>query len=359
MVYERKIRYLDYLSNGGRIQGGGFVKLEVRNASMRMDLTVMGLYRTDSLECEVLLCGGGQEKSIGRITILNGRGQFWYECHNLEDIGGMGIPYEELRGIRIPLGAGREVSGSWEQRRGTGRGLNAAKEAPAGGVDEMAAEGMEKAPRQEIWEASDGRVQEASDGEIKGMRDGETGQMTGMEMEEASDGVRRKMPGQGIGEASGKDIQASSREVREMSDGTMKEASDRGNMGRRAVATPESIRLLDDKWQQLCALYPHIRPFQDEREYLSIGPADFVLFPSDSYKMVNNSFLLHGYYNYNHLLLARLEKKEEISYYVGAPGNYFEKEKQVAIMFGFESFECAEEPAQPGDFGYYMMRVQL
>ena len=35
------------------------------------------------------------------------------------------------------------------------------------------------------------------------------------------------------------------------------------------------------------------------------------------------------------------------------------KEKQVAIMFGFESFECAEEPAQAGDFGYYMMRTEL
>lgn len=116
---------------------------------------------------------------------------------------------------------------------------------------------------------------------------------------------------------------------------------------------------MEDKWPQLWAIYPHIRPFQDQREYLSIGPSDFVLFPAASYKAVNNSFLLHGYYNYHHLLLARVEHKGEDCYYIGVPGNFYEREKQVAIMFGFESFECAEEPAQPGDFGYYMMRAQI
>ena len=118
-------------------------------------------------------------------------------------------------------------------------------------------------------------------------------------------------------------------------------------------------RMLDDKWMQLCAIYPHVQPFRDERDYLSIKPADFLLFPTEAYRQVNNSFLLHGYYNYKHLLLSRMERKGEIIYYIGVPGNYYEKEKQVALMFGFESFECAEEPAEDGDFGYYMMRMEL
>ncbi|MCM1541517.1 MAG: DUF6128 domain-containing protein [Blautia sp.] len=119
------------------------------------------------------------------------------------------------------------------------------------------------------------------------------------------------------------------------------------------------VRLMEDKWQQIWAIYPHIHPFQDEREYLSISPADFVLLPDEAYRAANNSFLLHGYYNYDHLILTRIEKRGEVSYYIGVPGNYYEREKQVAIMFGFESFECGTEPAQAGDFGYYMMRTQL
>ena len=135
--------------------------------------------------------------------------------------------------------------------------------------------------------------------------------------------------------------------------GDMQETPNEENRKRK------NVRLLENKWAQLWAIYPHIKPFNDEREYISIGPSDFVLFPEASYKMVNNSFLLHGFYNYNHLLLARVERRGEAAYYIGVPGNFYEKEKQVAIMFGFESFECAEEPAQAGDFGYYMMRTGL
>lgn len=128
-----------------------------------------------------------------------------------------------------------------------------------------------------------------------------------------------------------------------------------GNAGRRRKA----VRLMEDKWQQISAIYPHVHPFRDEREYLSISPADFVMLTSKAYRAANNSFLLHGYYNYDHLILAKIEKRGEVVYYIGVPGSYYEREKQVAVMFGFESFECGTEPAQAGDFGYYMMRTEL
>lgn len=121
----------------------------------------------------------------------------------------------------------------------------------------------------------------------------------------------------------------------------------------------KKVPLLEDKWKQLVAIYPHIAPFQDDREYLSIGPGDFVIMPHKYYKLVNNSFLLHGFYNYKHLILTRVEKRGELQYYIGVPGNFYEREKQVALMFGFESFECREEPARSGDFGYYMIRVEI
>lgn len=113
------------------------------------------------------------------------------------------------------------------------------------------------------------------------------------------------------------------------------------------------------KWQQLWYLYPHRIPFHDEREYLSVRPEDFVILNSRSYKLVNNSFLLHGFFNYDYLLLGRMEKDGKERFYIGVPGNFYEREKQVALMFGFESFECQKEPAQVGDFGYYMIPVEL
>ncbi len=127
----------------------------------------------------------------------------------------------------------------------------------------------------------------------------------------------------------------------------------------RTVQAPHMASMSEDKWQQLQKIYPHIRPFQDEREYLSLRPEDFVILPSDAYRLVQNSFLLHGYFNYEHLILTCVPQKGGDQYYIGVPGNFFEKEKQVAVMYGFESFECRREPAGEGEFGYYMIRVRL
>lgn len=144
----------------------------------------------------------------------------------------------------------------------------------------------------------------------------------------------------------------------------MRESADSADMGERAEPqrtrqTPRMASMSEDKWRQLQKIHPHIRPFQDEREYLSLRPEDFVILSSGSYRLVQNSFLLHGYFNYEHLILTRVQQKSGDQYYIGVPGNFFEKEKQVAIMYGFESFECRREPASEGEFGYYMIRVDL
>ena len=126
-----------------------------------------------------------------------------------------------------------------------------------------------------------------------------------------------------------------------------------------AAVTEHTLHMKDTKWEQLSSIYPHIHPFRDAREFLSVGPEDFVVLRERCYQMTHNSFLLHGYYNYRHLLLLRQEAAGQAKYYIGVPGNFYEREKQVARMFGFESFEGAREPAWEGDFGYYLISVEL
>ena len=75
--------------------------------------------------------------------------------------------------------------------------------------------------------------------------------------------------------------------------------------------------------------------------------------------MVQNSFLLHGFYHYRHLLLGRQRQGKNFQYFLGVPGVFYEKEKEAALFYGFESFEGATTPATEGSFGYYMKRVLL
>ena len=136
-------------------------------------------------------------------------------------------------------------------------------------------------------------------------------------------------------------------------------ASSQGDRISKRSATENILHMKDTKWEQLSSIYPHIHPFRDAREFLSVGPEDFVVLRERCYQMTHNSFLLHGYYNYRHLLLLRQETAGQAKYYIGVPGNFYEREKQVARMFGFESFEGAREPAREGDFGYYLISVEL
>lgn len=119
--------------------------------------------------------------------------------------------------------------------------------------------------------------------------------------------------------------------------------------------------LSDDKWEQILSSYPKIHPFGDQRTFISMELKDFVILRAGYQKLLNNSFLLHGFYNYHHLILGpdmELGNRESDCFYVGVPGTYFEREKMVAVMFGFEGFECAG-PVEIGKFGYYLRRVEL
>ncbi len=140
--------------------------------------------------------------------------------------------------------------------------------------------------------------------------------------------------------------------------------------GREPVAQNAQKLLADfssDKWEQLCHTYPHVHPFRDKL-YLSLTPGDFVIFRKEYQELVNNSFLLHGFYNYRHLILGQEQDQGKTVYYLGVPGNYYDREKSVAVLFGFEGFEASEngkvgqEPVlnwKPGTFGYYMKRVEI
>lgn len=66
---------------------------------------------------------------------------------------------------------------------------------------------------------------------------------------------------------------------------------------------------------------------------------------------VHNSFLLHGYYNYGHVVIDESGEEPRL----GVPGNYYEREQMVAEMFGFPVFEAAreEEKITNGTFGYF------
>lgn len=119
----------------------------------------------------------------------------------------------------------------------------------------------------------------------------------------------------------------------------------------------------DRLWEQLGRRYARVLAFDYDHgcEIFSIKPQDIGLLPRETWVYGNNSFLLHGYYNYRHLILAKLFNPQgEPRYLLGVPGHYFSNEKYMASMFGFPHFVLAKrQPQGDGRFGYWYADIRL
>lgn len=74
-------------------------------------------------------------------------------------------------------------------------------------------------------------------------------------------------------------------------------------------------------------------------------------------RFIHNSFLIHGFYNYGHLVVDEATDGVRL----GVPGNYYDREQMVAAMFGFPDFETAREndKIENGTFGYFYTKPQM
>ena len=308
MFYERKVIYLDYLVKREKYGNAGFMKWEVHGDLCNITIQVSNLRETDSFMTKAYLIRKGQEKELCSVEIRQGKGICRLQGQIRSNIARTGICYGEIEKVRIPISEEREIWGLM------GQAEQEADVQAAATTSEQYTEEAQEAPA---------AAKQYTEGEQEAPAAAK--QYTEEEQEAPADAKQCREDG-----------------------------------GQDSLRQPERrIPQYDDKWKQLWEIYPHIAPFRDEREYLSVGPNDFVILPRKYYRMVNNSFLLHGYYNYKHLILKKMVCRGEERYYIGVPGNFYDREKQVAVMFGFESFESKEKNANVGDYGYYLMRIEL
>lgn len=131
--------------------------------------------------------------------------------------------------------------------------------------------------------------------------------------------------------------------------------------------------------QRILSKYPTIEPFVDleKGRCVRIEPQDIGIFPMENWVLANNSFLLHGYYSYRHLIFFCKIIEGEPVYLLGIPGVNYGRERFMANMFGFSMFQpltrvevdgvqaannrMKGNPAYNedlgGEFGYWCMQI--
>lgn len=118
---------------------------------------------------------------------------------------------------------------------------------------------------------------------------------------------------------------------------------------------PECVR-------RILKSFPPVKPFPESeaKNWVRIEPKDIGMLPVETWVLANNSFLLHGYYNYRHLIFGILKLDKGEQYVIGVPGVLQSTEQTMAGMFGFHRFLSANAGEnQYGTFGYWVQQVVL
>ena len=90
-----------------------------------------------------------------------------------------------------------------------------------------------------------------------------------------------------------------------------------------------------------------------------IMPEDIGLMARSNWEYGNNSFLMHGFYNYHYLLLGSMVYEDGARQYVlGVPGIYSGKDQYLAQIFGFRRFVPLRTcPFKTREFGYWIAKL--
>lgn len=116
-----------------------------------------------------------------------------------------------------------------------------------------------------------------------------------------------------------------------------------------------------DAFEEMIEKYPKLPMYgvTELFDCVRIHPRDIGKLDMRNWKLGVNSFLTHGFYTYQYLLLGRLRFEDGTSQeIIGVPGVYSNRERYLANMFGFEQFIPIKQTGiKTGEFGYWIVEV--
>lgn len=298
---KRFVTYIYSYEENYKRNNVGFAKIEIRGAECRLEIHLRGMYISQT-RCRIglFLADGGDILGfpIGELTIANGMGD-WRSVFPAERIGGSDYGIEDMEGLVIVSQEEHFLLSRWKE----GEALRVGTE------------------HFRLWEPET------------------SGEKTLPEKESLPE--EKCVPEQ--------ETLAEEKRVPE----------------RDISATEVPMRNFfpryswEEVWELLRKEHPVFAPFEDENILCArIELKDLRELPKRYWYLGNNSFLLHGFFNYRYLVIGKLE---EDRWFLGVPGVYQNQERVMAAIFGFPEFlpeafhmEGTPEQGEPlNRFGYW------
>lgn len=332
--FRRFLSYIYAYENGRKLRNAGFVKVEIREQRMKVQVAVNGIYQKGGRPVELFLIDDREERiKVGEISLLNGHGEF-RSSTNTENVWNSGYTFSQICGICIQ-GAGNRNQFYMTLWKDVKREV--LKEEPEERkTKEDKEEQKEKEERKpEMIYVAPARQEETRSGE---------------DIEKIEDIIKSEE------EAEERRTETDEEEAEERRTEADEEETDvqKAVLHAAEVEKTESLIL----WKKLCSRYPHvdIRPVisntevsQSGRhicEVLRIRPSDIGRLPRNNWILAQNQFVRQAYSRFRQIFLLRMEDKnsdgqDENQWFIGVPGENSEQERALAKIFGFtDYFSC-------------------
>ena len=380
MDYQRLVSYIYSYPEGVKGRNVGFAKALVHQGQFKLNISLRGV-KTDSPEMfgiyMMVTDGGYRLIKLGECLVKVGQMEY-SGVFNPDNINETGYGFKDICGLAVAREDARYdcMMSMWKDEDVTPdmlvfSGMDAKKQVEAGIViKERMRQSDEEEKRQETAESSVVRQEMAGyNAAMKERGQSESGGQQPVQSESAMLAGKSEM------------VQTKQIVVEEQQIVQTKQAE----VAAESVTMPENIKAAGaaakipaetqhlqqkahranatqtDPFQKLFVRADYIDAFDDDYFYdcIEVSPEMLKCLNQNEIDIAGNSFLLHGYYNFRHILFGRVrDNLDNTKYFIGVPGMYCNRERYMASMFGFNNFKKSHRSdyANPY-FGYWYQEI--
>ena len=398
--YKRLVSYIYAYPGGVRDKNVGFAKAEVRNGQFKLTVSVKGVY-TDTPELfGVYVMVDGKKHQPGGFTLLKtgtvmvnqGIGQY-QDLFNPMNINQSGYTFEDISGIALA----REnedfyrMFSLWEDCILNTEDITFAQPEAAAASNPVGQAGSEEGSVKEQADSEEvsvkeqvnrttGQEAERKSAEMSGnVRESETVRrnaedVSENEVEEAAVTSKPATPESAQSAGQQTDLQQETAQMKAQQVRAMEAVQEllfrntnpQGTMPQNTklqYTTPQNAKPQEEMpaFEKVFINRDFIDAFEDDYFYdcVEVTPELLKQLPIEDDAVVNNSFLVHGYYNFKHILFGKVcENDNNTRYFIGVPGMYCNRERFMASMFGFCNFKKSHRSDYSNPyFGYWYQEI--
>lgn len=380
MDYQRLVSYIYSYPEGVKGRNVGFAKALVHQGQFKLNISLRGV-KTDSPEMfgiyMMVTDSGYRLIKLGECLVKVGQMEY-SGVFNPDNINETGYGFKDICGLAVAREDARYdcMMSMWKDEDVTPdmlvfSGMDAKKQVEAGIViKERMRQSDEEEKRQETAESSVVRQEMAGyNAAMKERGQSESGGQQPVQSESAMLAGKSEM------------VQTKQIVVEEQQIVQTKQAE----VAAESVTMPENIKAAGvaakipaetqhlqqkahrvnatqtDPFEKLFVRADYIDAFDDDYFYdcIEVSPEKLKCLNQNEIDIAGNSFLLHGYYNFRHILFGRVrDNLDNTKYFIGVPGMYCNRERYMASMFGFNNFKKSHRSdyANPY-FGYWYQEI--